>query len=123
MLYGAELALPFPNRSGTVSSMVAIGTKPSSMQNGADIILADMKEPDGAFAASCYAEGRQCTFVQVNLLDEESIVKMVAAARNVTGRIDILVNAAGVQTAAPSCMCWAFMWMAAWRSILRIRPI
>lgn len=50
------------------------------MQNGADIILADMKEPDGAFAASCYAEGRQCTFVQVNLLDEESIVKMVAAA-------------------------------------------
>lgn len=93
------------------------------MQNGADIILADMKEPDGAFAASCYAEGRQCTFVQVNLLDEESIVKMVAAARNVTGRIDILVNAAGVQTAAPSCMCWAFMWMAAWRSILRIRPI
>ena len=80
MLYGAELALPFPNRSGTVPSMVAIGTKPSSMQNGADIILADMKEPDGAFAASCYAEGRQCTFVQVNLLDEESIVKMVAAA-------------------------------------------
>ncbi len=66
------------------------------MQNGADIILADMKEPDGAFAASCHAEGRQCTFVQVNLLDEESIVKMVAAARNVTGRIDILVNAAGV---------------------------
>ena len=50
------------------------------MQNGADIILVDMKEPDGAFAASCYAEGRQCTFVQVNLLDEESIVKMVAAA-------------------------------------------
>ena len=100
------------------------------MQNGADIILADMKEPDGAFAASCYAEGRQCTFVQVNLLDEESIVKMVAAARNVTGRIDILVNAAGcgvfgpfAETAAPSCMCWAFMWMAAWRSILRIRPI
>lgn len=66
------------------------------MQNGADIILADMKVPDGAFAASCHAEGRQCTFVQVNLLDEESIVKMVAAARNVTGRIDILVNAAGV---------------------------
>ena len=32
----------------------------------------------------------------VNLLDEESVVKMVAEARQKTGRIDILVNAAGV---------------------------
>ena len=66
------------------------------MQNGADIVLADMKEPDGAFAEDCRAEGRQCFFVPVNLLDEESVVKMVAEARQKTGRIDILVNAAGV---------------------------
>ena len=57
------------------------------MQNGADIVLADMKEPDGAFAEDCRAEGRQCFFVPVNLLDEESVVKMVAEARQKTGRI------------------------------------
>lgn len=66
------------------------------MQNGADVVLADMKEPDAAFAEDCRAEGRQYFFAPVNLLDEESIVKMVAEARQKTGRIDILVNAAGV---------------------------
>lgn len=66
------------------------------MQNGADIILADMKAPGDEFAALCKEEGRKFFFVEVNLLDEESIVKMVAAAKEKTGRIDILVNAAGV---------------------------
>lgn len=66
------------------------------MQNGADIILADMKAPGDELPALCREEGRKFFFVEVNLLDEESIVKMVAEAREKTGRIDILVNAAGV---------------------------
>lgn len=66
------------------------------MQNGADIIIADMKEPAAEFAALCESEGRKYFFVEVNLLDEQSSVGMVAAAREKTGWIDILVNAAGV---------------------------
>lgn len=66
------------------------------MENGADIIIADVKAPATEFNNLCVKEGRKCFFVEVNLLDEESVVKMVAEAKTKTGRIDILVNAAGV---------------------------
>lgn len=66
------------------------------MQNGADIILADLKAPGDELKNLCTEEGRKYFFVEVNLLDEDSIVKMVAEAKEKTGRIDILVNAAGV---------------------------
>lgn len=67
------------------------------MENGADIIAADMdvKIPN-AVSELAEKEGRAFYAVKVNLLDEASIVDMVSEARQKTGRIDILVNAAGV---------------------------
>ncbi len=62
--------------------------------NGATVILAgrtdhtgEMEVPEG---------GRRPVFLPVDLLDEGSIVSMVAEAAKVTGRIDVLVNAAGI---------------------------
>lgn len=66
------------------------------MENGADIIVADLKEPEGWIGDLARENGRRFFYVHVNLLEDDSIVKMVAEARQKTGRIDILVNAAGV---------------------------
>ena len=66
------------------------------MENGADIIVADLKEPEGWIAEKAAENGRRYFYVQVNLLEDDSIVKMVEEAKQKTGRIDILVNAAGV---------------------------
>ncbi len=73
------------------------------MENGADIVLADTKAPEGhSFGQLCEKEGKKYFFEPVNLLCEESIVDMVAKAKNCTGRIDILVNAAGVNKLIPA---------------------
>ncbi|MBR0090614.1 MAG: SDR family oxidoreductase [Lachnospiraceae bacterium] len=71
-------------------------------QNGADIILADMKAPDDELKNCCAAEGRRYFFVEVNLLEDASIEAMVREAKEKTGRIDILVNAAGVNKLIPA---------------------
>lgn len=71
-------------------------------QNGADIILADMKVPDNELADCCKQEGRSYSFVEVNLLDEDSITRMVDEAKGIHGRIDILINAAGVNKLIPA---------------------
>lgn len=66
------------------------------MQNGADILVADLKR-DGLedLEAACKKEGREFHFLNVNLLDENSIADMVNEAKGL-GRIDILINAAGI---------------------------
>lgn len=66
------------------------------MENGADLILAGRKEPESWLFDKAKEEGRRCWFIKVDLLQEESIKAMVAEAKEKTGRIDILVNAAGV---------------------------
>lgn len=66
------------------------------MENGADIIMADMREPEAWLKEECDKNGKKYFYVPVNLLDEESVKTMVAEASKKTGRIDILVNAAGV---------------------------
>lgn len=72
-------------------------------QYGADIIVADL---DPSVADDLKAEllglGRTCAALAVNLMDEDSITEMVAAAEKVTGRIDILVNAAGINILKPA---------------------
>ena len=73
------------------------------MQNGADIIIADL-DPSVAddLKEECAAEGRKFFGVKVNLLDADSIPAMVAEAKEKTGRIDILVNAAGINILKPA---------------------
>jgi gluconate 5-dehydrogenase len=44
----------------------------------------------------CASEGKQFFGLAVDLLDEKSIQEMVARAEKATGRIDILINAAGI---------------------------
>lgn len=67
------------------------------MQNGADLIMADLKlSAMDEIKAQTEAAGKKFFALEVNLLDEESINRMVDEARSKLGRIDILVNAAGI---------------------------
>ncbi len=66
------------------------------MENGADLIIADIGDPSPELVELAEKNGKKCFGVHVDLLNDESIVKMVQEAREKTGRIDVLVNAAGV---------------------------
>lgn len=67
------------------------------MENGADIIIADKKSDlSPELSRRCDKEGRHYSGVYVDLLNANSIEDMVTEAKAKTGRIDILVNAAGV---------------------------
>ncbi len=67
------------------------------MENGADIAIADI-DPSALedIKALTVAAGREFFAAAVNLLDEKSIADMVDAVKKAMGRIDILVNAAGI---------------------------
>lgn len=72
------------------------------LENGADVIVADLKEPAEDFSAAAASLGRKYFFEQVDLLDDGSVSDMTARAAERTGRIDILVNAAGVNVLKPA---------------------
>lgn len=72
------------------------------MEHGADIIISDLQQPDDSFFAECNAREKTCHFVPVNLLDDQSCQQMVEVAVTKTGRIDILVHAAGVNKLIPA---------------------
>jgi gluconate 5-dehydrogenase len=67
------------------------------MENGADIIIADIKPgPDPDLKALCEENQRKYDSLTINLLDDKDVIRIVDEAKRKTGRIDILVNAAGV---------------------------
>ena len=72
-------------------------------QNGADIIMADL-DPTAAddIKEEMLGLERKSASLPVDLLDENSIKEMAAAAEKVTGRIDILINAAGINILKPA---------------------
>lgn len=68
------------------------------LENGADVIVADLKEPKEELKEAAAMQNRSLFFEEVNLLDDISVTDMVKRAVSHTGRIDILVNAAGVNS-------------------------
>lgn len=66
------------------------------LENGAQVIIADRAAPPQDLLDCAKCEQKEIWWVEVDLLDEQSVVKMVGQARQKTGRIDILINAAGV---------------------------
>ena len=67
------------------------------LQNGAEVIIADLQPKlSEELLKTAEEEKKTVHFVPVDLLSEESIIAAVQAALRFTGRIDILVNAAGI---------------------------
>jgi len=66
-------------------------------KEGADIVIAEINEETGNAVAGQIAElGRKSFFVKTNLRVEEEIIAMVRQAREFAGRLDIIVNNAGI---------------------------
>ncbi|MBM7659830.1 3-oxoacyl-[acyl-carrier protein] reductase [Bacillus mesophilus] len=64
---------------------------------GARVVLADYDEAAGSKEAEqLRAEGKDVLFVQVNVADRESVDLMVSKTIEAYGRIDILINNAGI---------------------------
>lgn len=69
---------------------------------GAKVILADLDLASAtAVAESLKAEGKEAAPLEFNVADFEHIEEKVAAARAIYGRIDILVNVAGITGSTP----------------------
>ena len=67
------------------------------MQNGANILAADLASADtDELQSECESEGHGFTRLVLDLLDPSSVEDMVSEAEKAFGRIDILINAAGI---------------------------
>ena len=64
-------------------------------RDGANVVLADVKGADAALEAA-RAEGPECISVACDVTDRTSTDAMVAATRERFGRLDVLVNNAGL---------------------------
>ena len=71
-------------------------------EHGAKVILADMNlEAAQAVAADINAQGGEARALEFNVAEFEAIPEKVAAAKALFGRIDILVNVAGITGSTP----------------------
>jgi len=65
-------------------------------EKGADLVLVDLKETVGETEAAIVEKGRKAASVVADLTSREGVERSVNAAMEAFGRVDILVNSAGV---------------------------
>ena len=71
-------------------------------KHGAKVILADLNLPAAeAVAADIKSQGGEAAALEFNVADFDHITEKVEAAHNIYGRIDILVNVAGITGSTP----------------------
>jgi NAD(P)-dependent dehydrogenase (short-subunit alcohol dehydrogenase family) len=80
------------------------------MEEGAQVVGADLVEPPAGPTGDAGAGGGSWTFHRADVGDEPSVVDLVAAATAVGGRIDGVVNAAGVASGGPVHLLPAEEW-------------
>lgn len=66
------------------------------LENGATVVIADIKEDEGNKTVAEFSTLGTCSFVPLNIVSEDSVSSLVEYAVKQFGRIDILVNNAGV---------------------------
>lgn len=71
-------------------------------REGAQVFLGDLKEPEGnVFAAQLLAEGINARFMRLDVASEESWVACCGKVMADAGRLDVLVNNAGINIRQP----------------------
>lgn len=84
------------------------------VDEGAKVVLADLKD-GSALAAELSARG-DAIFVQTDVSSEESTLALAEKAEETYGRIDILINNAGLFTACP----WDELTLSEWQTRMRV---
>lgn len=73
------------------------------VDRGASVVVADLNEEGGRKTVAMIEDGGgKAIFVPVNVADENSVKAMVESAVTTFGRLDYLVNNAGISSADPS---------------------
>lgn len=91
-------ARPMQDRTVIVTggaSGIGAGIVSRFASEGAFVVIADLQEPASADLTEMLDSGK-AAFVRTDVADEDSIADCVARARDVSGRIDCLVNNAGI---------------------------
>lgn len=85
------------------SSGLGVAFAQACAEAGADVVLAARREDRLEQTADLVrAAGRRAFTVRTDLVDPDQCTAMVAAAMHVFGRVDVLVNNAGIGTAYPA---------------------
>lgn len=66
------------------------------LENGATVVIADIKEDEGDKTARELSGLGKCSFVSLNVVSEASVNSLIEGVLKQHGRVDILVNNAGV---------------------------
>jgi 2-hydroxycyclohexanecarboxyl-CoA dehydrogenase len=97
--------MDFANKTAIVTgaaSGIGKATARALAEAGAHVVVADIDAAGGeAVAGDLRSEGRQATFMRVDMTDPASIEAFAAAVQAQHGPIDVLVNAAGWGRTAP----------------------
>ncbi len=71
-------------------------------REGAQVFVCDLKEVEGsAFAEALRADGGRARFLRLDVTDEASWVRALAVVVDGAGRLDVLVNNAGINVRKP----------------------
>ena len=79
------------------ASGLGLGASKRLVESGARVVLADINAEKGASEADSL--GERARFVECDVADPDEVARAVAAAVDAFGKIDVLVNAAGIAPA------------------------
>ncbi len=75
---------------------IGLATAKRFAKEGAKIILWDVTDKGQLVVNDLISDGAQALFQKVSVADQEAVIEAVAVAKNHFGRIDILINNAGI---------------------------
>ncbi|HEX5289802.1 MAG TPA: 3-oxoacyl-ACP reductase family protein [Streptosporangiaceae bacterium] len=82
------------------ASGIGAGISVAFAREGADVVLVDLAEPAAAAGVLAAVRGhdREALYIQADVSDEDSVTAMASTALARFGRVDVLVNNAGIFT-------------------------
>jgi len=82
-------------------SGIGLAVARALLREGANVVIADLDATAGERSRDALVENGACRFVRTNVADSGDVQRLIAAAVDEFGRVDVLVNNAGLQHIAP----------------------